>query len=79
MGLLRRPLRVNCGGRTIQPALLGQYCDKVRRTQQRDREPEKALRALGYTMVRFWDFEVKADVSACVAAIEVALRQAGRL
>jgi DNA mismatch endonuclease, patch repair protein len=59
---------------------LGQYWDdKVRRTQQRDRQQEQALRTLGYTVVRFWDFEVKADVSACVAAIEDALRQAGRL
>jgi DNA mismatch endonuclease (patch repair protein) len=59
---------------------LGEYWDeKVRRTQQRDREQAEQLRVLGYTVLRFWDYEVKADVSACVSAIQDTLKQAGRI
>lgn len=49
---------------------LGTYWDeKVRRTQQRDREQEAALRAAGYEIVRFWDFEVKEHASRCAAVV----------
>ncbi len=49
---------------------LGTYWDeKVRRTQQRDRDQEAALRTAGYEIVRFWDFEVKDDASNCAAVV----------
>jgi DNA mismatch endonuclease (patch repair protein) len=49
---------------------LGNYWDeKVRRTQQRDREQEAALLAAGYQVLRFWDFDVKNDASRCAAAV----------
>ncbi len=50
--------------------------DKVRRTQQRDREQQAALADAGYAVLRFWDFEVKEDVGACVAAVASALSSA---
>lgn len=58
---------------------LGEYWDeKVRRTQQRDREQAAELEAAGYLVLRFWDFEVKEDVAACVARIRDALASVGR-
>jgi DNA mismatch endonuclease, patch repair protein len=58
---------------------LGSYWDdKVRRTQQRDREQHAALEHLGYTVLRFWDFEVLQDAPSCVKQIRKALLDAGR-
>jgi DNA mismatch endonuclease (patch repair protein) len=52
----------------------GDYWDeKIRRTQQRDRDQQAALEALGYRVIRFWDFEVKANVHECVASVEEAI------
>src|SRR6266540_5567370 len=58
---------------------LGQYWDdKIRRTQQRDREQQQALQELGYTVVRFWDFEVLQDADGCAKVVAAALARAGR-
>jgi DNA mismatch endonuclease (patch repair protein) len=49
---------------------LGAYWDeKVRRTQDRDRQQEAALLAAGYEVIRFWDFEVKEDAMRCAAVV----------
>jgi DNA mismatch endonuclease, patch repair protein len=57
----------------------GTYWDaKIARTQERDRLANGALRAAGWTVVRFWDFEVKEDLDACLGKILDALAQAGR-
>lgn len=56
----------------------GDYWDeKMRRTQRRDREQQAALEAAGYRVIRFWDFDVQADVDACVASIQEAITAAG--
>ena len=51
--------------------------NKVRRTQERDKEQEQQLRDLGYEVLRFWDIDVKADVQSCVRAIRGALEANG--
>jgi DNA mismatch endonuclease (patch repair protein) len=65
----------------FQPGTLGDYWDaKIRRTQQRDREQSAALRAAGWEVVRFWDFEVKESPASCadrVAAVLAERRAAG--
>jgi DNA mismatch endonuclease, patch repair protein len=49
---------------------LGDYWDeKVQRTQERDREQERTLREMGFEVIRFWDFEVKADANACAKQV----------
>lgn len=54
---------------------LGSYWDeKIRRTQQRDCDQEAALRAAGYQVLRFWDFEVESDPGGCAATVEAAVR-----
>ncbi len=57
----------------------GAYWDaKIARTQERDRLANEALRAAGWTVLRFWDFEVREDLIRCVTDICDALRHAGR-
>jgi DNA mismatch endonuclease (patch repair protein) len=61
------------------PGKSGAYWDaKVARTQERDRLADAALRTAGWTVLRFWDFEVKRDLQACTTRIQAAL-QASRL
>lgn len=58
---------------------LGAYWDeKVERTQQRDRHQEAVLRQAGWTVLRFWDFEVKADAAACADQVGSGLAKLGR-
>lgn len=58
---------------------LGPYWDeKVRRTQQRDADQQAALLALGYEVLRFWDFDVTANTPGCVTRIAEVLRKRGR-
>jgi DNA mismatch endonuclease (patch repair protein) len=55
----------------------GEYWDqKIARTQQRDREANETLTRDGWTVLRFWDFEIEADLLKCtdriVRAVEIA-------
>jgi DNA mismatch endonuclease, patch repair protein len=59
------------------PGKSGVYWDaKIKRTQERDRLANEALAATGWRALRFWDFEVEADVNACADQIEAALQSA---
>ncbi len=52
------------------PGKSGEYWDaKIARTQERDRAANEALARAGWTVVRFWDFEVEADALECAAAV----------
>ena len=54
----------------------GKYWDrKIQRNMERDKQADAALEALGWSVLRFWDFEIRADVDACAAAIEAELRR----
>ncbi|MEL4356504.1 MULTISPECIES: very short patch repair endonuclease [unclassified Luteococcus] len=50
---------------------------KIARNQERDKAANGALEAMGWTVLRFWDFEVKQDAMACAARITQALAQTG--
>lgn len=57
----------------------GEYWDKkIARTQERDRLANEVLQEEGWTVLRFWDFEVKEDLATCLDRIVTALDQAGR-
>jgi DNA mismatch endonuclease (patch repair protein) len=52
----------------------GAYWDaKIARTQERDRQATAALEAQGWTVLRFWDFQVEQEPLACVERIAEAL------
>ena len=49
---------------------------KLRRNRERDRNVNATLQALGWQVIRLWDYEVIADVDACVEKVECALLRA---
>jgi DNA mismatch endonuclease (patch repair protein) len=55
----------------------GQYWDeKIARNVERDRMADTALRETGWTVFRFWDFEVRKECERCVTEVEAALIKA---
>jgi DNA mismatch endonuclease (patch repair protein) len=60
------------------PGQSGAYWDtKIARTKERDRLADEALSELGWTVLRFWDFDVLTDLDLCVEQIVGALVSAG--
>jgi DNA mismatch endonuclease, patch repair protein len=52
----------------------GAYWDaKIARTQERDRLANEALSAAGWTVLRYWDFEVEDDLGRCVTGVTTAV------
>lgn len=51
--------------------------EKITRTQQRDRAADAALSELGWSVVRFWDFDVKSKPGECLERVLEALRTRG--
>lgn len=48
---------------------------KIERTMQRDREVTEALRAAGWTVVRFWEHDVLRDPSGCAEQVRRVLHR----
>ncbi len=46
------------------------WIPKIERNIERDREVTETLTEQGWTVLRFWDFEVKKDVALCADRIE---------
>lgn len=44
--------------------------DKILRNIERDEENNKALRALGWTVIRIWESDIKNDLGGCVNTIK---------
>jgi DNA mismatch endonuclease, patch repair protein len=45
------------------------WISKIERNMQRDREINNFYRSRGWTVLRFWDFEVKQELGACVKKV----------
>jgi DNA mismatch endonuclease, patch repair protein len=61
----------------FKPGKSGSYWDeKIPRNVERDRRADDMLTSAGWTVIRFWDFEVTKDLEGCVARIENALARA---
>jgi DNA mismatch endonuclease (patch repair protein) len=59
------------------PGKSGEYWDaKIARTKERDRLANETLRAAGWTVLRFWDFDIEDDLAACVNQVIDALGSA---
>jgi DNA mismatch endonuclease, patch repair protein len=59
------------------PGKSGAYWDaKIARTQERDRHANELLAAQGWTVLRFWDFEVEDQLDACTQRVIEALSAA---
>lgn len=57
-----------------RPGTHGSYWNaKIARNIERDRAADAALAAIGWTVLRFWDFEVRRDLAAVVEEIIAAL------
>ena len=51
-----------------------EYWDaKIRQNIQRDEKVNKQLRALGWTVLRFWDEEINKNLAECVQAVQEAV------
>ena len=53
--------------------------EKISRTQERDRLADQALLAAGWTVLRFWDFDVLRDPAACAALVVAHLTKPPRV
>jgi DNA mismatch endonuclease (patch repair protein) len=59
------------------PGQHGIYWDeKVARNCERDRLANAALTAMGWRVLRFWDFDVRKELAACLAEVARTLRAA---
>lgn len=47
--------------------------DKILRNVERDEENNKAIMALGWTVIRIWESEIKNDLDGCVKVVKEAL------
>ena len=47
--------------------------NKILRNIERDKENNKALRSLGWTVVRIWESDIKKDLDGCVRTVQEAL------
>jgi DNA mismatch endonuclease (patch repair protein) len=57
-----------------KPGKSGVYWDeKIPGNVARDRQADAALRAMGWMVIRLWDFEVRKDIEGCIGRIEEAL------
>jgi DNA mismatch endonuclease, patch repair protein len=62
----------------FDPARAAPYWrEKISRTQERDRLADEALRSQGWTVIRFWDFELADSPEDMVGRVLHALRVSG--
>jgi len=47
----------------------GFWIPKIERNMQRDEENNEALKKLGFTVIRFWENEIKKDLNGCLEKI----------
>jgi DNA mismatch endonuclease (patch repair protein) len=57
------------------PGRSGPYWDaKIKRNQERDRRVSAELQELGWTVLRFWDFEIESNPEQTTREVKAALR-----
>ncbi|MBR3122412.1 very short patch repair endonuclease [Candidatus Saccharibacteria bacterium] len=60
-----------------KPATNADYWnEKIQKNIERDREIERSLKALGWTVIRFWDDDINKHLDECIQAVkEVIIEQ----
>ena len=59
-----------------KPATNAEYWDKkIRRNMERDDEVTKQLRFEGWTVIRFWDYEITKHLDDCVKTVKEAIQE----
>jgi DNA mismatch endonuclease, patch repair protein len=58
--------------------LPGSWDAKIAQNKDRDAEVTERLRAEGWRVLRFWDFEIDRDLEGCVAAVRGAVEERDR-
>ena len=51
------------------------WIEKIERNMRRDRDTDKALYRLGWTVIRFWGFDIRKDLIGCVEEIKSVIFQ----
>jgi DNA mismatch endonuclease (patch repair protein) len=57
----------------------GFWIPKIERNMQRDREVNDQLNLMGYTVMRFWENEIKDNLQACVNQVMLYVEAARRI
>jgi len=52
------------------------WIPKIERNMQRDRENRELLESAGYTVMRFWEHEIKQNLQACINQIKLYIETA---
>lgn len=53
------------------------WISKITRNMQRDRDANASLAAMGYTVFRFWEQDIRRNLHKCVNQIELYIEAAG--
>jgi DNA mismatch endonuclease (patch repair protein) len=51
------------------------WIPKIERNRQRDREINAYYQSKGWTVLRFWDFEVKQELGTCIQQVLAAVQR----
>lgn len=60
----------------IRPGASEYWRAKIARTQERDRAANAALVTDGWTVLRFWDFQIARELDRCVDSVKAAVQAA---
>lgn len=50
------------------------WSSKIRRNRERDTRNFRRLRSLGWSVIRLWQHQIRADLTACVDRVEASVR-----
>lgn len=65
-------------GKSIPKTHTEYWVKKITRNMQRDKEVNAQLKSEGWTVLRFWEKDIRKDVSACADVVEKALKKVSK-
>ena len=61
-------------GKSIPKTRTEYWVTKITRNMERDKEVDLQLKSEGWTILRFWETDIRKDVSACADVVEKTLK-----